>query len=112
MPSGIGKLTALRKLNEFLIGREKGQIKELEKMDNIRGSFCIKQLENVKDSKEASKANLANKKYLDTFVLQWTSVASESNDEDVLEKLMNCPHETERVDFENVWCENISKMGD
>ncbi|KAF9592878.1 hypothetical protein IFM89_018458 [Coptis chinensis] len=73
MPSGIGKLTGLQTLSEFVVGVELGQIKELKDMNNIRGSLCIKQLERVSQGQEAEEANLASKKYLDRLELQWSN---------------------------------------
>ncbi|KAL5720446.1 hypothetical protein ACHQM5_013114 [Ranunculus cassubicifolius] len=93
MPNGIGRLTDLHTISEFIVGSEDGQMKELKDMNNIRGTLRIKQLEKVRKPQEALEANLANKMYLEELDLQWTSVADARNDEYVLDKLMTSPHE-------------------
>ncbi|PIA60048.1 hypothetical protein AQUCO_00400726v1 [Aquilegia coerulea] len=91
MPPGIGNLTGLQTVSEFIVGPERGQMKELKNMDNIRGSLCIKQLEELSNPEEALEANLANKKYLDRLELQWTYTVDERTDEHVLDKLITSP---------------------
>ncbi|PIA57742.1 hypothetical protein AQUCO_00600456v1 [Aquilegia coerulea] len=92
MPSGLGKLTGLQTINEFTVGPESGQMKELKDMNNIRGSLRIKQLENVNSPQEALEASLANKKYVEKLEFLWTSTSDARTDEHVLDKLMTCPH--------------------
>ncbi|KAF5193594.1 Disease resistance protein rga2 [Thalictrum thalictroides] len=92
MPSGLGKLTGLQTISEFIVGPESGQMKELKGMNNIRGSLCIKKLEKVNNPEEALEANLANKKYIERLELQWTSTEDAGTDEHVLDKLMTSPH--------------------
>ncbi|KAF5178494.1 Disease resistance protein rga2 [Thalictrum thalictroides] len=91
MPPGIGNLTGLQTVSEFIVGPERGQMKELKNMNNIRGSLCIRQLEELSNPEEALEANLANKKYLDRLKLQWTSTVDERTDEHVLDKLITSP---------------------
>ncbi|KAL5720427.1 hypothetical protein ACHQM5_013096 [Ranunculus cassubicifolius] len=92
MPSGIGNLIGLETIGEFVVGPDSGQLKELKHMNNIRGSLCIRQLENVSSPQEATEANLANKKYLDKLELQWSSVLHPRNGEHLL--YMIRPHES------------------
>ncbi|KAL5711269.1 hypothetical protein ACHQM5_021743 [Ranunculus cassubicifolius] len=99
MTSGIGRLTGLQTLNEFIVHQRKGKISELKNLNSIRGSLCIKKLENVKHPEEALEARLARKKHLQRLELHWTSVTSESNDEHVLENLLTTPHDSLRELF-------------
>ncbi|KMT15280.1 hypothetical protein BVRB_3g063900, partial [Beta vulgaris subsp. vulgaris] len=48
MPAGIGALTYLRTLSEFIVGREIGCcIRELRNMNDLGGKLCLSKLENV-----------------------------------------------------------------
>jgi Leucine-rich repeat (LRR) protein len=69
---GIGKLTNLQELEEFKITEKQGHtISELSKMNEIGGHLSIVGLENVEDEAEATKARLAEKKYLKVLSLRW-----------------------------------------
>ncbi|KAL5717972.1 hypothetical protein ACHQM5_010919 [Ranunculus cassubicifolius] len=92
MPSGIGRLTGLQTLTDFIVSVENGRINELKYLNNIKGSLCIKQVEKVNNSKEAEEAQLVNKKHLKRLELQWISLTTASEGEDILNNLK--PHES------------------
>lgn len=72
-PPGIGKLTSLRTLSNFVVGRESGcTIRELKDMVNLRGALCIARMENVVDVKEAEEANLLSKELIHELTLRWS----------------------------------------
>ncbi|XP_026660139.2 putative disease resistance protein RGA1 [Phoenix dactylifera] len=94
--AGIGKLTCLQELEEFVVRKDKGhRIKELKDMNELRGHLCIRNLENVVSGEEASKAKLNAKEYLTVLDLVWSddrhvSSLDEHLDNEVLEGLQ--PH--------------------
>lgn len=92
MPSEFGKLVNLQSLSAFIVGRTKGYgIGELKNMRFLRGSICIKNLENVSSVNEAQEAMLDMKPFLDRLELEWNDSRSGNNDEEILAGL--CPHE-------------------
>ncbi|XP_078154063.1 putative disease resistance protein RGA3 [Carex rostrata] len=83
---GVGKLTSLQELNHFNVQQEIGfEIKQLGSLKEIGGSLHIRNLENVKSEREASKAKLAEKEKLDALYLNWNR--GEQENESVLEGL-------------------------
>ncbi|XP_021745766.1 putative disease resistance protein RGA3 [Chenopodium quinoa] len=73
MPAGMGALSCLRTLSEFIVGKEHGcRITELRNMNDLGGKFCLSKLENVAFPKEAKEANLGYKKRLMYLELRWT----------------------------------------
>ncbi|KAJ4761012.1 NBS-LRR-like resistance protein [Rhynchospora pubera] len=71
MVQHIGKLTALQQLIGYSVGDEVGyDISELEMMLELR-ELLITNLENVKNSEEASKAKLTSKQHLRHIALMW-----------------------------------------
>ncbi|MED6222982.1 hypothetical protein PIB30_069661 [Stylosanthes scabra] len=95
MPKEMSKLKNLNFLSDYIVGKhEKNGIIELEKMDNLHGSFCISQLENVKNSGEALKAKMGNKKHINSLTLKWFSdgdIDDAQIERDILDKLQ--PHQ-------------------
>ncbi|KAJ1688945.1 hypothetical protein LUZ63_013100 [Rhynchospora breviuscula] len=75
MPIGIGKLTDMRVLKYFHVsGKNKyAPISELEHLNLLSGEFKISGLENLNDPREATQANLKEKKNLDHLELIWDS---------------------------------------
>ncbi|RVW13272.1 Disease resistance protein RGA2 [Vitis vinifera] len=67
------------------------RIRELRELPLIRGRLCISKLQNVVSARDALKANLKDKKYLDELVLVW-SYGTEvlQNGIDIISKLQ--PH--------------------
>ncbi|MED6186513.1 hypothetical protein PIB30_067410 [Stylosanthes scabra] len=95
MPKEMSKLKHLNFLSDYIIGDdEENGIRELEKLDNLHGSFWISNLEKVKNSDEASKAKMGNKKHIDTFKLKWLpdgDIDDVETERDILDKLQ--PHQ-------------------
>uniref|UniRef100_A0A803LT77 Uncharacterized protein n=1 Tax=Chenopodium quinoa TaxID=63459 RepID=A0A803LT77_CHEQI len=74
MPKGMGALTELRILSTFIVDLGEGcSIRELQHMNNLKGSFCISRLENVtqREAQEATLSTLSDKKYLTQLQLRW-----------------------------------------
>uniref|UniRef100_A0A0E0Q937 Uncharacterized protein n=1 Tax=Oryza rufipogon TaxID=4529 RepID=A0A0E0Q937_ORYRU len=73
--NGIGKLTKLQELHEFHIKAEEGhRITELTDMNDLGGSLCISNLQNVTDPSEALKANIVEKDYITALELSWSCI--------------------------------------
>ncbi|GAY69517.1 hypothetical protein CUMW_288790, partial [Citrus unshiu] len=65
MPLGIGKLTCLQTLCNFVVGKDSvSGLRELKLLTHLRGTLCISKLENVKDVVDAEEAQLDGKKNL------------------------------------------------
>ena len=103
MPCGIGQLTKLQTLSQFVISkntcfalRPHSGLKELYKLNELRGSLEIRGLRHGKDAALESKdANMKEKQHLQGLTLRWISEndVDESNvgyDEESLVALL--PH--------------------
>ncbi|PUZ65429.1 hypothetical protein GQ55_3G222000 [Panicum hallii var. hallii] len=94
--AGIGNLTCLQHLEEFVVRKDKGyKISELKELQGITGHICIKNLENVASAEEANEASLSKKTYINTLHLVWSDrrrLTSKKADKDmqILEYLQ--PH--------------------
>ncbi|VVA34063.1 PREDICTED: putative disease resistance [Prunus dulcis] len=97
-PAGVlRRLTSLRKLPCSLMGSE---IEDLAALNQLKGKLIIRNLEDVRNGDEASKAKLEEKKKVRHFLFEWTQNRSttNNNEEDVLEGLQ--PHsELERLEI-------------
>ncbi|MED6146639.1 hypothetical protein PIB30_036429 [Stylosanthes scabra] len=98
MPKGMSKLNHLNFLSYYIVGeKEDNGIRELGTLDDLRGSFCISKMENVKNSGEASEARMGNKKHINTLKLEWLPDNPEGDiddvqtERDILDKLQ--PHQ-------------------
>ncbi|GKV28590.1 hypothetical protein SLEP1_g37613 [Rubroshorea leprosula] len=71
MPKGMEKLTCLRTLSSFVVdsGGKGAALSELGNLIHLRRKLGIRGLRNVRDEREAEKAQLRNKKGLTTLVL-------------------------------------------
>ncbi|MED6145505.1 hypothetical protein PIB30_025809 [Stylosanthes scabra] len=107
LPAGLGKLTSLQCLSNFVVGDyEKGttgRLNELKELNNIRGRFCINNLGWVRDvASESHETNLRSKKYIEDLSLLWGaerygSGECEIKNSDSLMLLDNlCPHQNVR----------------
>ncbi|KAM3399673.1 hypothetical protein ACQJBY_004847 [Aegilops geniculata] len=86
----IGRLTSLRTMERFMVGKEEGyQLKQLSDLNNLAGGLRVCGIENVESKAEALEANLADKEGLEKLVLQWDGEASAEVETEVLEGL--CP---------------------
>ncbi|XP_028084984.1 putative disease resistance protein RGA3 [Camellia sinensis] len=90
MPTNRGQLTCLQRLSIFIVGQDEGyQISELKEL-NLGGELSIKELENVRNSEDAKRANLKSKLDLISLNLCWSDSNKESipkNVEEILENL-------------------------
>ncbi|KAL0404754.1 UNVERIFIED_CONTAM: putative disease resistance RPP13-like protein 1 [Sesamum radiatum] len=76
-PPELGRLTNLQTLSAFVVGRLEGHgIQELNKMDSLRGSILIKDIDNVSNEIDARNAKLEMKPYLNKLVLQWKELSN------------------------------------
>ncbi|KAB1205402.1 putative disease resistance RPP13-like protein 1 [Morella rubra] len=93
MPTKLGSLKFLYTLTAFVIGKGIGSsIRELQNLNDIRGTLSLLQLQNVEPPKDAKNAGLKYKKYLEMLVLEWdgTTQRSDIDFETVLKHLR--PH--------------------
>ncbi|GLU07884.1 hypothetical protein SLE2022_248230 [Rubroshorea leprosula] len=82
MPSLMGNLKNLLMLPKFIVGESGGlRLKELSNLKGLRGKLLIKDLHNVSDFQDASKANLFNIEGLEELTLAWTNDFQTSRDE-------------------------------
>lgn len=73
MAEGMGQLTCLQSLSIFIAGEKNGyQVSELKGL-NLRNNLTIKELDNIRNSAEARKANLIGKQNLHSLSLVWRS---------------------------------------
>jgi hypothetical protein len=103
MPYGLGKLIALQTLPLYILGKKKsrfskpkGELGDLDGLDELRGLLWIKGLEHSRSSpSEAKTANL-ERKQLRHLLLEWDPKSSDesdkaiANDEQLLQNLR--PH--------------------
>ncbi|XVE80811.1 hypothetical protein DITRI_Ditri15bG0010400 [Diplodiscus trichospermus] len=92
MPVKIGRLTSLRTLQFFYVGKEKGhQIEELGCLSQLRGELKVYNLEHVKGKAEATRAKLQEKTEVYELELLWSyKKGGYSSDKNVLEGLKPC----------------------
>ncbi|MQM08051.1 hypothetical protein Taro_040911 [Colocasia esculenta] len=89
-PEGIGKLTDLQTVPGFRVSpkHDYAKLGELKDMNNIRGEFAIKGLQNLADVNEAKKACLDKKRNISSLCLGWDYWSNSSYiDDEVLESL-------------------------
>ena len=101
MPCGLGQLTSLQMLPLFVVSKDPaafsskhfGGLFELNKLNNVRGELCVKNLEGV-NAVEAKAANLKDKQNLRNLKLSWNWEGNDGvdvcNEENLLEGLQ--PH--------------------
>ncbi|CAH1447960.1 unnamed protein product [Lactuca virosa] len=88
----VGRLTSLRTLPDFRVGREKRcHISELGPLKHLAGELHISNLENISGKEDAAKADICGKKNLCQVYFRWSEHrVVNQNDKDVLEGLQ--PH--------------------
>jgi hypothetical protein len=110
MPHGLKTLTALQTLSYYILGKKEshvlkpkgGLISELNGLNELRGSLCIKGLEHLRSYPvEAKAANLERKQYLQDLELWWDPEAADDidNDEQLLQNIR--PHQNLKSIFIN-----------
>ncbi|KAI3445835.1 hypothetical protein Pfo_002500 [Paulownia fortunei] len=73
MPAMVGKLVHLQTLPIYIVGKMSSEsITQLQFL-NLRNELTIKCMENIRDAKEAKRANMRDKKHLESLRLQWGS---------------------------------------
>ncbi|KAB1212509.1 hypothetical protein CJ030_MR5G019092 [Morella rubra] len=81
MPSGIGRLSSLQTMSDFVVGKGSfSGIGELGPLLHLQGTLCISKLENVLEAQDARDANLTNKQGLLELVMEWSSGFAEAQD--------------------------------
>ncbi|GLT64869.1 hypothetical protein SLA2020_373340 [Shorea laevis] len=82
MPPQMGNLKNLLMLPKFIVGESGGlRLEELSNLKDLRGELLIKDLHNVSDIQDASKANLFKIEGLEELTLAWTNDFQTSRDE-------------------------------
>ncbi|KAF4356350.1 hypothetical protein G4B88_001225 [Cannabis sativa] len=92
MPCGLGQLTNLQKLSNYVLMKSKksiprhgGELKELMRLNNLRGGLKVTNLSCEKDVvAEYGTAKLTDKQYLRSLVLEWDSDEDEDEDEAIV----------------------------
>jgi hypothetical protein len=89
MPPKMGKLTKLRTLQYYVVGKESGSgMKELGKLSHIRKELSIRNLRDVANTQDALDANLKGKKNIEELRLIWDGNTDDTQHErEVLERL-------------------------
>ncbi|ONI22169.1 hypothetical protein PRUPE_2G111800 [Prunus persica] len=102
-PAGMGRLTNLRTLQYFIVGKETGRgIEELAGLNLLKGQLYISNLEHMRDGEEAKKAKLVKKTNISKLKFQWAEDRSSiTNDEEVLEGLQPHPSKLEFLQLFN-----------
>ncbi|PIN23644.1 hypothetical protein CDL12_03635 [Handroanthus impetiginosus] len=91
MPPGIGGLTDLRLLSNFIIrGMNDSPIQEVKDLVHLSGKLSISGLQYIVDPEDAKEANLSNKTSLHELILEWSTKFTELPEKDV---------ETEVLDY-------------
>ncbi|KAF2300024.1 hypothetical protein GH714_006835 [Hevea brasiliensis] len=110
MPSQMGKLMKLQNLSDFFIGRRTGSsLKELGKLQHLRGDLSIWNLQNVVDVEDASEANLKNKRQLRKLNLKWDGDGEDSARERCILEQLQPPKELEYL---HIFCYNGTRFPD
>ncbi|BFG21380.1 hypothetical protein CerSpe_076540 [Prunus speciosa] len=102
-PAGMGRLTNLRTLHYFMVGKETGRgIEELAGLNLLKGRLSVCNLMYVRDGEEAKKAKLVEKTNICRLEFEWAEYRSSIiNDEEVLEGLQPHPNKLEFLEFRN-----------
>ncbi|KAF3435158.1 hypothetical protein FNV43_RR22245 [Rhamnella rubrinervis] len=99
----VPNLKILESLNVFVVGKndEGPNIRELDKLQYLRGDFSIERLENVENVGDVSEANLKDKMGITDLKLVWNDESDDSHKpREILNRLR--PH----TNLEGLWIEN------
>ncbi|XP_058108920.1 putative disease resistance protein RGA3 [Magnolia sinica] len=73
LPKGIGRLTSLQTLTDFIVGGNDGcELGELKHLKLLRGLLYISQLQKASSQEEAKQAELNEKMHLHTLILSYS----------------------------------------
>ncbi|KAI3859930.1 hypothetical protein MKX03_006993, partial [Papaver bracteatum] len=110
-PAGFGRLTNLRTLSKFVISaqsssRKGAKIEELKELNLLEGHLEIRGLKRVKSGSDAMKAELVEKKHLQSLCLNFEHDQVQTPEaikitEDVLEALKPFPDVRSNVEVLN-----------
>ncbi|XP_017980271.1 PREDICTED: putative disease resistance RPP13-like protein 1 [Theobroma cacao] len=95
MPFGIGNLTNLQRLSDFVLGKGDGyHIQEMKNLLNLKGKLCISGLENIVNAQDAWEAKLIYKSGLGALELKWSREFDNNRNKEVEEEVLNLlePH--------------------
>nr|KYP41900.1 Putative disease resistance protein RGA3 [Cajanus cajan] len=99
LPPHIGKMSSLRSLTMYIVGKESGfLLEELEAL-NLKGELFIKNMEKVKSVMDAKKVNMSNKK-LNLLRFKWArneEFELQNNVEQILEVLQPDTQQLQRL---------------
>ncbi|CAI9271011.1 unnamed protein product [Lactuca saligna] len=108
----LGELIYLRKLSSVkVVGRKGHGIEKLRNLNNLTGTLCIFNLENVESKEDAVNANLSRKKNLYNIEFSWSGNNDEDatrNNKDVLEGLQP-PRDVKKLTFSNFSGDNFAE---
>ncbi|XP_021806445.1 putative disease resistance protein At3g14460 [Prunus avium] len=127
LPKEIARLTSLRRLDEVRIHGDDDvdnnkealfELSDLRNMDQLRGSFRIEFLEDLKDARQAEKAHLVNKNFLVSLEFEFPSVGTaQHNEEEIVNALQPHPKlESLSISFYNGttlrphWMTSLNKL--
>ena len=90
MPRGLGQMTSLQTLSLFVVSKDSrsgskqiGGLGELNRLNNLRGTLEIRNLERLEDAYSESKsANLREKQHLERLRLSWDQEDNNNNDDE------------------------------
>ncbi|XP_038998639.1 putative disease resistance RPP13-like protein 1 [Hibiscus syriacus] len=98
MPFGIGNLTNLQRLSDFVIGEGDGhRIGELKNLSNLKGDLCLSGLENV-NGRDAWEARLNKKSGINNLVLEWSGDFEPTRKNQVEERVLDSLHPPKKLE--------------
>jgi Leucine-rich repeat (LRR) protein len=93
MSRHFGRLKNLRTLTQFVVGKHSGcGIGELKKLNLLRGSLHIRNLQNVTSLTDAKDLNLVDKKYLEELLLWWNLLVEDTSERQIVVLKSLQPH--------------------
>ncbi|XVF11833.1 hypothetical protein REPUB_Repub08aG0061200 [Reevesia pubescens] len=106
MPLGIGQLTNLQRLSNFIVSEGEGhQIREMKNLLNLEGKLSLSGLNNICKAQDAIEAKLIEKSGLDDLELKWgENLDNNRRNKAVEEEMLNFlrPHrELEHLTIQN-----------
>ncbi|XVF78758.1 hypothetical protein PTKIN_Ptkin14bG0161600 [Pterospermum kingtungense] len=98
MPLGVGKLTNLQSLSNFVLGEGDGhRIGGLRNLSNLKGDFCLSGLENVK-GQDAREAKLYEKSGIDRLTLKWRIFDIDTRNKEDEERVLDFLHPQKKLE--------------